>query len=45
MTIWKQHIIQLFVLLGKYHIHKNKWAQGKPIFFYINDFTLYVHPL
>jgi len=25
----EQHIIQLFILLGKYHIHKKKWAQGK----------------
>jgi len=42
MTIWKQHIIQLFVLLGKYHIHKNKWAQGKPIYLYKWLYIMYI---
>jgi len=37
----EQHIIQLFILLGRYHIHKKKWAQGKPNFpHFINDFKL-----
>ncbi len=42
----EQHILHLFILLGKFHIHKNKWAQCKPNFaHFINDFKLYVNLL
>ncbi len=29
----KVYIIQLLVIMGKFHIHKMKWSGGKPIFF------------
>uniref|UniRef100_A0A3B3RJW6 Reverse transcriptase zinc-binding domain-containing protein n=1 Tax=Paramormyrops kingsleyae TaxID=1676925 RepID=A0A3B3RJW6_9TELE len=42
----EQHIIHLFILLGKFHIHKKKWARCKPNFsHFINDFKLYVNLL
>ncbi len=42
----EQHIIHLFILLGKFHIHKKKWAQCKPnVAHFMNDFKLYVNLL
>ncbi|KAI7791725.1 hypothetical protein IRJ41_005592 [Triplophysa rosa] len=36
------YIIQLIVLMGKFHIHKMKWSGSKPNFFhFINEFKQY----
>jgi len=26
-------VVNLCLIMGKYHIHKQKWAKGKPLFF------------
>ncbi len=42
----KAYIIQLLVVMGKFHIHKTKWSGGKPIFFYfINEFKQYCNTI
>ncbi len=33
----KAYIIQLLVIMGKFHIHKMKWSGGKPIFFFFTN--------
>jgi len=30
-------VVNLCLIMGKYHIHKQKWAKGKPIFFFNSD--------
>ncbi len=38
----KAYIIQLLVIMGKFHIHKMKWSGGKPnVFYFINEFKQY----
>ncbi len=38
----KAYIIQLLVIMGKFHILKMKWSGGKPFFVYfINEFKQY----
>ncbi len=38
----KVYIIQLLVIMGKFHIHKMKWSGGKPnVFYFINEFKQY----
>ena len=36
------YIIQLFIIFGKFHIHKKKWSGTKPTFLhFINTFQQY----
>ncbi len=38
----KSYLIQLLILIRKFHIHKLKWSGSKPNFsHFINDFKLY----
>jgi len=30
-------VVNLCLIMGKYHIHKQKWAKGKPNFFFFNS--------
>ncbi len=42
----KVYIIQLLIIMGKFHIHKMKWSGGKTIFFYfINEFKQYCNTI
>ncbi len=42
----EQHVMHVFIFLGKLHIHKKNLAQCKPIFaHFINDIKLYVNLL
>ncbi len=36
------YIIQLLVIMGKFHVHKIKWSGGKPnCFYFINEYKQY----
>ncbi len=42
----KAYIIQLLVVMGKFHIHKMKWSGGKPnSFYFINKFKQYCNTI
>ncbi len=42
----KVYIIQLLIIMGKFHIHKMKWSGGKTnCFYFINEFKQYCNTI